>query len=60
MIQTAVPAIRNRMTMQDLGDQPFPCLTMVEGLNMCGYNFFKDITQLSGCAGKGPGVIQAA
>ena len=51
IIQTAVLAIRNRMTVQDLGDQLFPYLTMVEGLKLCAQTFFKDITQLSCCAG---------
>lgn len=51
MIQTAVLAIRNRMTVQDLGDQLFPYLTMVEGLKLCAQTFFKDVTQLSCCAG---------
>ena len=51
MIQTAVLAIRNRMTVQELGDQLFPYLTMVEGLKLCAQTFFKDVTQLSCCAG---------
>ena len=51
MIQTAVLAIRNRMTVQDLSDQLFPYLTMVEGLKLCAQTFFKDVTQLSCCAG---------
>ena len=51
MIQTAVLAIRNRMTVKELGDQLFPYLTMVEGLKLCAQTFFKDVTQLSCCAG---------
>ena len=51
MIQTAVLAVRNRMTVQDLGDQMFPYLTMVEGLKLCAQTFFKDVKQLSCCAG---------
>ncbi|KAF3999436.1 mercury(II) reductase [Glaciimonas immobilis] len=51
MIQTAVLAIRNRMTVQELGDQMFPYMTMVEGLKLCAQTFFKDVTQLSCCAG---------
>ncbi len=35
LIQTAALAIRNRMTVQELADQLFPYLTMVEGLD-CG------------------------
>lgn len=51
MIQTAVLAIRNRTTVQELGEQLFPYLTMVEGLKLCAQTFFKDVTQLSCCAG---------
>ena len=51
MIQTAVLAIRNGMTVQELGEQLFPYLTMVEGLKLCAQTFFKDVTQLSCCAG---------
>lgn len=51
MIQTAVLAIRNRMTVKELGDQMFPYLTMVEGLKLCAQTFFKDVKQLSCCAG---------
>ena len=51
MIQTAVLAIRNRMTVQELGDQLFPYLTMVEALKLCAQTFFKDVKQLSCCAG---------
>ena len=51
MIQTAVLAVRNRMTVQELGDQMFPYLTMVEGLKLCAQTFFKDEKQLSCCAG---------
>jgi len=51
LIQTAVLAIRNRMTAQELADQLFPYLTMVEGLKLCAQTFFKDVKQLSCCAG---------
>ncbi len=51
MIQTAVLAIRNRMTVQELADQLFPYLTMVEGLKLCAQTFNKDVKQLSCCAG---------
>ena len=51
MIQTAALAIRNRMTAQELADQLFPYLTMVEGLKLCAQTFFKDVRQLSCCAG---------
>nr|WP_296540696.1 mercury(II) reductase [Rhodoferax sp.] len=51
LIQTAVLAIRNRMTVQELADQLFPYLTMVEGLKLAAQTFTKDIKQLSCCAG---------
>ncbi|WP_445767756.1 mercury(II) reductase [Rheinheimera sp.] len=51
LIQTAVLAIRNRMTVRELADQLFPYLTMVEGLKLCAQTFFKDVKQLSCCAG---------
>jgi len=51
IIQTAVLAIGARMTVQDLADQLFPYLTMVEGLKLCAQTFFKDVAQLSCCAG---------
>jgi mercuric reductase len=51
MIQTAVLAVRNGMTVQELGDQLFPYLTMVEGIKLCAQTFFKDVKQLSCCAG---------
>ncbi|NIA02653.1 MAG: mercury(II) reductase, partial [Planctomycetia bacterium] len=49
--QSAVLAIRNRMTIEDLAGQLFPYLTMVEGLKLCAQTFDKDVTQLSCCAG---------
>ncbi len=51
LIQTAVLAIRHRMTVQELADQLFPYLTMVEGLKLCAQTFTKDVTLLSCCAG---------
>ncbi|ANO50007.1 mercury(II) reductase [Woeseia oceani] len=51
MIQSAALAIRNRMTVQELADQLFPYLTMVEGLKLCAQTFYKDVSQLSCCAG---------
>ena len=51
MIQAAALAIRNRMTVQELADQLFPYLTMVEGLKLCAQTFFKDVKHLSCCAG---------
>ena len=44
-------AIRARMTVQELADQLFPYLTMVEGLKLCGQTFFKDVRQFCCCAG---------
>ncbi|KAF0118957.1 MAG: mercuric reductase [Rhodospirillaceae bacterium] len=51
LIQTAVLAIRNRMTVQELADQLSPYLTMVEGLKLAAQTFSKDVKQLSCCAG---------
>ncbi len=51
IIQTAVLAIRNRMTIAELAGQLFPYLTMVEGLKLCAQTFNKDVKQLSCCAG---------
>ncbi len=51
MIQTAALAIRHGMTVEELGDQLFPYLTMVEGLKLCAQIFARDVSQLSCCAG---------
>ncbi len=51
IIQTAVLAVRNRMTVEDLAGQLFPYLTLVEGLKLCAQTFNKDVKQLSCCAG---------
>ena len=51
LIQTAALAIRNRMTVQELADQLFPYLTMVEGLKLAAQTFSRDVSQLSCCAG---------
>ncbi|HFC53555.1 MAG TPA: mercury(II) reductase [Gammaproteobacteria bacterium] len=51
MIQTAAIAIRNRMTVQELADQLFPYLTMVEGIKLCAQTFSRDVSRLSCCAG---------
>lgn len=51
MIQAAVLAIHHGMTVRELGDQLFPYLTMVEGIKLCAQTFFKDVKQLSCCAG---------
>jgi mercuric reductase len=51
LIQTAVMALRARMTVNDIGNEMFPYLTMVEGLKLCAQTFTKDVKQLSCCAG---------
>ncbi len=51
LIQAAALAIRARMTVQELADQLFPYLTMVEGLKLAAQTFSKDVSQLSCCAG---------
>ncbi len=51
LIQSAALAIRNRMTVTDMADQLFPYLTMVESLKLCSQTFFKDVKELSCCAG---------
>jgi len=51
LIQAAALAIRNKMTVEELGGQLFPYLTMVEGLKLCAQTFTKDVKQLSCCAG---------
>ena len=51
VVQTAALAIHNGMTVQQLADQLFPYLTMVEGIKLCAQTFTKDVKQLSCCAG---------
>uniref|UniRef100_UPI003F490EFB mercury(II) reductase n=1 Tax=Cupriavidus taiwanensis TaxID=164546 RepID=UPI003F490EFB len=51
LIQTAAIAIRARLTVQELADQLFPYLTMVEGIKLAAQTFSKDVKQLSCCAG---------
>jgi len=51
VIQSAALAIRNRMTIDDLANQLFPYLTMVEGLKLAAQTFSKDVKMLSCCAG---------
>ena len=51
LIQTAVMALRARMTVNEIADELFPYLTMVEGLKLCAQTFTKDVKQLSCCAG---------
>ena len=51
LIQTAVMALRTGMTVNEIADELFPYLTMVEGLKLCAQTFTKDVKQLSCCAG---------
>ena len=51
MIQSVSLAIKNHMTVDNLADQLFPYLTMVEGLKLCAQTFKKDVKDLSCCAG---------
>jgi len=44
-------ALRAGLTVQEIGDDLFPYLTMVEGLKLCAQTFTKDVKQLSCCAG---------
>ncbi|HLZ01671.1 MAG TPA: FAD-dependent oxidoreductase, partial [Bradyrhizobium sp.] len=50
-IQTAVLAIRQRLTVDDLAETIFPYLTTVEGLKLAALAFSKDVAKLSCCAG---------
>lgn len=50
-IQTAVLAIKHRMSVRDLADTLFPYLTTAEGLKLAALGFAKDVTKLSCCAG---------
>ncbi len=51
IIQTAAIAIHARLTVQELADQLFPYLTMVEGLKLAAQTFTMNVKQLSCCAG---------
>jgi len=51
IIQSAALALRARMTIQDLADQLFPYLTMVEAWKLCAQTFTRDVKKLSCCAG---------
>ena len=50
-IQTAVLAIRQGLSVDDLADTIFPYLTTVEDLKLAALSFEKDVTKLSCCAG---------
>jgi len=51
VIQAAAMAITSGTTIDELANQLFPYLTMVEGLKLCAQTFNKDVKQLSCCAG---------
>jgi mercury(II) reductase len=50
-IQTAVLALRQGLTIDDLADTIFPYLTTVEGLKLAALSFDKNVAKLSCCAG---------
>jgi len=51
VVQAAALAIRAGMTVDALGSELFPYLTMVEGLKLCAQTFTRDVNRLSCCAG---------
>ena len=51
LLQSAVLAIHNRVTVEELANLLFPCLTMVEGLKLASQTFTRDVSELSCCAG---------
>lgn len=51
LIQAAALAIRAGMTVEDLANQLFLYLTIVEGLELAARTFHKDVRKLSCCAG---------
>jgi mercuric reductase len=51
LIQSAALAMRGGMTVEALGAELFPYLTMVEALKLCAQTFTKDVAKLSCCAG---------
>jgi len=51
LIQSASLAIQQQMTVNELADQLFPYLTMVEGLKLAAQTFTRDVSDLSCCAG---------
>ncbi|NUR05359.1 MAG: mercury(II) reductase [Streptomyces sp.] len=50
VIATAVYALANRMTVQQIADLWCPYLTMAEGLRLAAQTYTRDITKLSCCA----------
>lgn len=51
IIEIAGLFLRPRLSIQELADQLFPYLTMVERLKLCTQTVTKDVKQLSWCAG---------
>lgn len=51
VIQSAAMAIQGGRTVNEIADQFFPYLTMVESLKLCAQSFSRDIHKLSCCAG---------
>jgi mercuric reductase len=51
IVQTAVLAIRKRMSVQELSGELFPYLTMAEAIKLCAQTFTRDVKKLSCCAG---------
>ncbi|WP_406690320.1 mercury(II) reductase [Saccharopolyspora sp. ID03-671] len=50
VIATAVYALHNQMTVQDMGELWCPYLTMAEALKLAAQTFTRDVTKLSCCA----------
>ncbi len=50
VIETAVFALRGRMTISELAAPLYPYLTMVEGIKLCAQTFFTDVKNLSCCS----------
>ncbi|TCO59282.1 mercury(II) reductase [Actinocrispum wychmicini] len=50
VITTAVTALTNQMTVQQLANQWSPYLTMAEGLKLAAQTFTRDVAKLSCCA----------
>lgn len=50
VIATAVYALHNQMTVQDMGELWCPYPTMTEALKLAAQNFTRDVSELSCCA----------
>lgn len=51
IVQVAALAIRSGLSVDELAEELFPYLTMVEGLKLAAQTFTKDVSRLSCCAG---------